>query len=249
MLGNVRYLIRMTDDTQGLRARAQDGHVAGQTSSSGDEPESAALWVPIGDVHPWADNPRHNEHAVERVAQSIRRFGWGAPIVARQQNGQIIAGHTRYQAAKQLGLTRVPVRFVNVDPSEAELMALADNRLGELADWDAPKLAEMLLDVSNLGDIEAMGWSEADLDVMRSFASSALDDDANDPEKHWGGMPEFESEDQSSWRKLIVHFANEDDLHDFERRLGQTITPKQKWTWHPVRETEPMGGVYDGDEE
>ena len=109
-------------------------------------PEAAAIWVPIGDLLPWDKNPRKNDPAVEKIAESIRRFGFGAPILARA-NGDVIAGHTRLKAASKLGLDRVPVRYLDLDPADARLLALADNKLGEIADWDETLLAEILRDL------------------------------------------------------------------------------------------------------
>lgn len=123
------------------------------------------MWAPIGDLRPWADNPRDNDGApVEAVVRSIQRFGFASPIVART-NGEIIAGHTRYKAALQLGLGRVPVRYVDLDPAEAHLLAVADNKTNELASWDAPKLHELLRDlpVADLGDL---GFNEKDLSKL-----------------------------------------------------------------------------------
>jgi DNA modification methylase len=127
--------------------------------------EPAAEWVPIGDLREWEDNPRKNDgEPVEKVAASIKRLGWGAPIVARA-NGEIIAGHTRYKAALSLGMGRVPVRYVDLDPADAALMALADNRLNEAAEWDTPKLQSLLGDHS-FDDVEIAGWSQADIEAM-----------------------------------------------------------------------------------
>jgi DNA modification methylase len=109
-------------------------------------PEAAAIWVPIGDLLPWDKNPRKNDPAVEKIAESIRRFGFGAPILARA-NGDVIAGHTRLKAASKLGLDRVPVRYLDLDPADARLLALADNKLGEIAEWDEALLAELLKDI------------------------------------------------------------------------------------------------------
>ena len=97
------------------------------------QPEAAAVWVPIAELHPWGQNPRLNEPAVAKVADSIKRFGFGAPLLARP-NGELIAGHTRLKAAISLGLDRVPVRFLDLDPADARLMALADNKLAEIAE-------------------------------------------------------------------------------------------------------------------
>jgi site-specific DNA-methyltransferase (adenine-specific) len=63
---------------------------------------------PIASIRPYERNPRDNSKAVEKVARSIREFGWQQPIVVDDQ-GVVIAGHTRLEAAKQLGLDSVPV--------------------------------------------------------------------------------------------------------------------------------------------
>lgn len=65
-------------------------------------------WVAIGDLFGNPANPRHNEDAVGSVADSIRRFGWQQPVVAKP-SGEVIAGNTRLKAAQRLGLERVPV--------------------------------------------------------------------------------------------------------------------------------------------
>lgn len=125
--------------------------------------EAAAEWVDIGALNPWQDNPRHNDAAVPEVAASIRRFGFAAPIVARRADGMVIAGHTRLRAAQSLGLDRVPVRFMDLDPADAKLLAIADNKVGEIAEWDELKLAE-ILDGLEVGEAtEGLGFSEGEL--------------------------------------------------------------------------------------
>lgn len=128
-------------------------------------PETAAEWVPIEALSPWKDNPRDNKKAVNEVAQAIKRFGFGAPIVARRADGQIIAGHTRLLAARKLGLTKVPVRFMDLDPADAHLMALADNKLSELASWDDELLGQLLekLRAEDVDLVTGTGFSDAEI--------------------------------------------------------------------------------------
>ena len=114
---------------------------------SGEHQEPAAVWLPIGDLKPWDRNPRKNADAVAGVADSIKRFGFGAPIIARLADHTIIAGHTRWLAAKKLGLTHVPVRLLDISEADAQLLALADNKLGEIAEWDDDRLAQVLADL------------------------------------------------------------------------------------------------------
>ena len=128
--------------------------------------KAPAEWVKINDLKPWTNNPRNNELAIEKVAQSIKRFGFGAPIIARKEDGEIIAGHTRLEAAKHLKLKEVPVRFLDLDPVDAHLLALADNKLGEVAEWDDLKLKDIF---------EKESFAVDDL-FIAGFDAGALDD-------------------------------------------------------------------------
>ncbi len=124
-------------------SKSQRALMQRDTASSPVPLEAAAIWVPIGELSQWESNPRKNDAAVDKVADSIKRFGFGAPLLARP-NGELIAGHTRLKAALKLGLDRVPVRYLDLDPADARLLALADNKLAEFAEWDEALLAEIL---------------------------------------------------------------------------------------------------------
>ena len=95
-------------------------------------------------LKPYANNPRDNASAVEPVANSIKEFGFKVPIVATS-DGEIINGHTRFKASKLLGLKKVPV-IISDDLTEEQIKAfrLADNKTGELADWNEELLAKEL---------------------------------------------------------------------------------------------------------
>lgn len=129
------------------------------------QPTAVAEMVDTGSLRAWPQNPRKNDGAVARVADSIRKFGFAAPIVARLETREIIAGHTRWKAAKLLKMTQVPVRFVDLDERQAHLLALADNRLGELAEWDTPELHALLASYDAI-ELPVAGWSEDDLAAM-----------------------------------------------------------------------------------
>lgn len=150
-------------DTRNARARAR-----------GKPDDPAAVWLSPKQLKPWDRNPRLNDAAVPRVAAAIREFGFGAPIVARAADRRIIAGHTRWKAATQLGLERVPVRLVDLSERKAALMAAADNRLGELAEWDVPALQQLLSEF-DLAEVELAGWSGDDLQAMADQLLGAAD--------------------------------------------------------------------------
>lgn len=102
--------------------------------------------VSIDSICPYKNNPRNNEKSIRKVAASIREFGFLQPIVC-DRDGMILAGHTRYAAARSLGLETVPVLFAeDLDPDRARAYRLADNKVGEDSLWDEEALiAELSL--------------------------------------------------------------------------------------------------------
>src|SRR5215216_3085181 len=93
-------------------------------------------YLPISSLRPYPENPRINETAVQPVAASIKAFGFQQPIVV-DKDLEIIVGHTRYLAAKKLGLEEVPVIIAeNLSPDQVKAYRLADNRTNEFAQWD-----------------------------------------------------------------------------------------------------------------
>ena len=99
-----------------------------------------AEWVDIDKIKPYENNPRINKNAVEKVKQSILQFGFNVPLTV-DKDGVIATGHTRYQAAKELGLKKVLVIYLN-DLTEEQIQAwrLVDNRTNEYAEWDFDSL-------------------------------------------------------------------------------------------------------------
>ena len=124
----------------------------------------AAEYVDIDSLKLAPDNPRINEHVVEKVAKSIQSYGFAAPIVA-QLDGTILAGHTRYKAAKSLNILKVPCRYMNISGDKAKLYRIADNKLGELADWNLDMLGKELEELSENYKLELndMGFNDDEL--------------------------------------------------------------------------------------
>lgn len=105
-----------------------------------DESIPAAIYMDVAELRRWIGNPRKNKKAVAKAVESIKMFGWGAPLLARLEDNEIIAGDTRIQAAEALGIKRVPVRQMPLSAKKAHALGLADNRVGEIASWDKEKL-------------------------------------------------------------------------------------------------------------
>lgn len=111
--------------------------------------------VELSELKPYEKNPRHNDDAVKGVANSIKEFGFKVPLVI-EEDGTIIAGHTRYKAAKELGLKIVPCIVANdLTPKQIKAFRLADNKVAEKSYWDFDLLNEELVDLKidfNMGD-------------------------------------------------------------------------------------------------
>lgn len=128
------------------------------------------------DLVPYYKNPRINEDAVEKVALSIKEFGFNQPIVINQEN-IICAGHTRWKAAIKENIKTVPVYKKKM--SEAEFIAynLADNRTGEIATWDEDLKNELINDLHEMDDsfLSATGFDDEELEV--AFESILTDEE------------------------------------------------------------------------
>lgn len=109
-------------------------------------------------LKPYGRNPRINDGAVDYVANSILEFGFKVPIVVDRKN-VIVAGHTRYKAAKKLGLETVPC-IVADDLTDEQVRAfrLADNKVGEIAEWDFDVLSEELDEIIGF-DMSEFGFA------------------------------------------------------------------------------------------
>jgi hypothetical protein len=127
--------------------------------------ESIGEYVDIDSLVEWEHNPRINTEAISKVARSIERFGFASPIIAREEDKMVIAGHTRIAAARSLGLQTVPVRFMKLNRTEAELLAIADNKLGEISDWDESMLKD-ILSVLPENDLDDIGFSNEEIDML-----------------------------------------------------------------------------------
>src|SRR3984885_11365942 len=118
------------------------------------------MW-PIGRPIPYVRNSRKiPERAIDKVAASIKEFGWRQAIVV-DKDGVIICGHTRLLAAKKLALEQVPVHVANnLTPAQVKAYRLMDNRSHDETDWDFELLGPELLDLQNLGygNLELTGF-------------------------------------------------------------------------------------------
>ncbi len=133
-----------------------------------------------GKIKPFEKNPRRNDDSVDAVANSIKAFGFRAPIIV-DRDLVIIAGHTRWKAARKLGLKTVPV-IIAEDMSEEQAQAyrIADNSAGSASEWDLDLLAEIVPELDfDMGDF---GLDLTFMDEREDANTNIVEDDPPEPE-------------------------------------------------------------------
>lgn len=138
----------------------------------------------LSDIHPYERNPRLNDGAVEAVANSIREFGFQQPIVV-DRNLVVVVGHTRLKAAERLGLPEVPVVIAeNLTPEQVQAYRIADNKTGEIAEWNYDLLPVELRDLQEKDfDLSLLGFDAEELDrLLNGSDENTVTDGETDPD-------------------------------------------------------------------
>lgn len=115
----------------------------------------------LDQIIPYINNPRINEKGIDKVASSIKEFGFNSPIILDKDN-VIIAGHTRYLAAQKLGLEEVPcINVEHLSPAQIKAYRIADNKVAEYSDWEDELLKLELEQLKELEfDLNLTGFEE-----------------------------------------------------------------------------------------
>lgn len=140
----------------------------------GPTPKNIEL-LPLSALKPYRGNARtHAKKQIRQIADSITQFGFNNPVLAGD-DGQIIAGHGRFEAAKLLGLEKIPVlRLSHLSEADRRAYILADNKLALNAGWDNSALSselQFLIDVDY--DLNLTGFSVAEIDLTIDAAREA----------------------------------------------------------------------------
>lgn len=133
--------------------------------------------VKLSEIFPYYDNPRDNTNAVEPTKESIKRFGYVKPILV-DKAGVIIAGHTRYVAAYQLGMEFVPVVYSDMDDEMAKKYRILDNKLAEKSSFDEDQLLEELRNMEVPTDMQAFFFE--DINQMLNFSLDSINQQAEE---------------------------------------------------------------------
>jgi len=174
----------------------------------------------INDIKPYDKNPRKNDKAVDRVANSIKEFGFQQPIVV-DKDMVIVVGHTRYKAAQKLKLSQIPVVIADVSEEKLQAYRIADNKLNELAEWDDDLLFEEISEITARGDEQLTGFSAEEINAILNKAdetayTTKIDTPIYTPKGEKPLVRELYSEDRCTELIVKIKQANiPEDIKDF----------------------------------
>ena len=161
--------------------------------------------VKLSEIFPYYDNPRDNTNAVEPTKESIKRFGYVKPILV-DKAGVIIAGHTRYVAAYQLGMEFVPVVYSDMDDEKAKKYRILDNKLAEKSSFDEDQLLEELRNMEFPTDMQAFFFE--DINQMLNFSLDSINQQA---EEYGGFQDDYSPVDEENFEAPSNEEAGESE--------------------------------------
>ncbi len=130
-------------------------------------------YVDLNDIIPYPYNPRDNEKAIPAVAESIKAFGFLVPCVI-DENNVLVAGHTRTEASKLLGMSEVPcIRAAGLTPEQINAFRLIDNKVSEQAEWNFELLAGEMQKLESLNlDFTEFGWTDSEISCLQDLVAA-----------------------------------------------------------------------------
>lgn len=161
--------------------------------------------VKLSEIFPYYDNPRDNTNAVEPTKESIKRFGFIKPILV-DKAGVIIAGHTRYVVAYQLGMEFVPVVYSDMDDEMAKKYRILDNKLAEKSSFDEDQLLEELRNMGVPTDMQAFFFE--DINQMLNFSLDSINQQA---EEYGGFQDDYSQVDEENFEAPSNEEAGESE--------------------------------------
>jgi len=167
--------------------------------------------VDINSLNEYPDNPRIGD--VDKIAESLETNGQYRPIVVNKRNNQILAGNHTWKAAKQIGWDKIYVSFVDVDDDTAKKIVLVDNRVNDLAEYNAETMSKMLNELMDLGELIGTGFNADEVDDMLSSFDAISETEF---EEFQGGyaMSDEEIEEVKERRKENKRIEDGDRFHD-----------------------------------
>lgn len=174
--------------------------------------------IPTDSVKPYRDNPRViSSDVVRKLANSLREFAWRQPIVVDKER-VVVVGHARLEAAKALKMPEVPVHVAD-DLTEEQVAQyrLADNRLGELADWDRKMLADEMDRMGNTNALLDFGFTTVEVLANQGMELGVMEGREPDP---WTGSdtpldPDTVIGAGKEQHRIILYFDSDEERDDY----------------------------------
>lgn len=217
----------------------------------------------LQELKPYEKNPRKHGKAIAALVESITRHGFTNPLII-DQNNRIIAGHGRFQAAKELNRSTVPCVRVEVDEKQYHELLLSDNKISELSKWDNDLLKECMAIMGDLKDLSVPGFDIAEIDKLFGHKHedvSSSPDAQNEPDFGDAGVPEPTVDDRALVKKKTFVFTQKEyrsvdsklkaikKEHGFETEVEALIFALKPYKGLTKVVNRKGGAIEEGDEE
>jgi hypothetical protein len=188
----------------------------------------------LEDLKPYKNNPKkHPPEQIKKIVNSIKEYGFKIPLVVDKKN-QIIAGHGRYIAGKQLKLKILPC-IIAEDLTQKQIRAfrIAENRTS-ISGWDYDALSKEL-EFLNKNDfnLDLTGFDKIEYSHLIRELDEVI---ANNPYVEWVDMPEYTGEHIKPYRTIKMCFETDKAVKDFAKLIKQNITSQTKYLFYPKQE-------------
>lgn len=191
----------------------------------------------------WRAHPQNQRDALRGV---LAQVGIAAPVIAYEtpEGLTLIDGHERMTVGVPF-----PCVILDVTEEEADVLLATFDPIGAMAETNRAKLEELLRTTSLESASVALMLNQTLNDAIGKVHAEKID-----PEEVWEGMPEFKQEDKTAWKTLGVHFHDATAMAEFSELVGQKITEKTTFIWHPKQERQNYMGIawsstVEGDDE
>jgi hypothetical protein len=187
---------------------------------------------------------KHPMSQLRHIIDSIQTNGFYRNVVVAKDS-TILAGHGVVDAAIHMGLTRIPVITMDIEPNDPRAIKLltGDNEISNLSEVNDRLLTELLKEVmgeQELG-LTGTGFDTEQLASLLMVTRPTTEIKDKNEAAEWIGMPDWEVEPAPL--KVIVSFANKSDRNDFAELVGYNLTDKTTSVWYPPRTREDNSGL------
>lgn len=235
--------------------------------------EDGLTYALLSELHLWEKNPRDVDQEEYNNLVKMTDLGEFDPLLVMVEDGTTLGGNTRSRVYREKGFEKVwisRIRFEFDEETQLWYAYVNDKKAKRtFTTQDQAMLEYALASNSQTGRYNSQALAELAIpyqhvippiykvtlaypvkiqSILDSIQPSATVPDSSDPSDTWGDMPEFNQEDKSAYKQLLVNFENEDDFKNFAELIQQNITTKTKSIWYPAHEEEKVNVEYSTEE-